>query len=383
MGGDVSSQACRYCGEPVDRLQPGYKTGDAMYCSQHHALADRDPLVIGTDALEYAEWLNGLTPDDVIRWPWHAVNELAGPLVPGRVTYVAAFPGGGKTTFLTHCLASWLAQGKRVLYMPLEADPGEVYARLACLKLGLSADDVLSLRLRMWASSGDAVAARQLDALTAEYHRMRLDVDLMRALRIEPVDALNITAFHKAVSVAKAADCDLVCVDHVDHSEGEDGELSAGIAISDKMQTIALRAAKHLKIPFVLASQLNSSRTGGDHLAPYRPPVTDWLYNKGKKDQVAAIILGLSRMLNPDVDMDWLKEVKLGTRDVSTIVLPERMAVTGMKLRYGSGTSTRSVALAYKHGVIRDLDEMERRDGESSAHGIGTGSPSNRYGRAA
>lgn len=379
----MTSQTCRYCNEPVDRLQAGYKTGDAMYCSAHHALADRDPLIIGTDALEYAEWLNNLTPDDVIRWPWQAVNNLAGPLVPGRVTYVAAFPGGGKTTFLTQCLASWLGQGKRVLYMPLEADPGEVYARLACLRLGLSADDVLSLRLRMWASNGDIVAARQLDSLTAEYHRMRLDADLMRALRIEPVDALNVPAFHKAVSVAKAADCDMVCVDHVDHSEGEEGEMAASIAISDKMQQIALRAAKHLKIPFVLMSQLNTSRTGGDHLAAYRPPVTDWLYNKGKKDQVAAVILGLSRLLDPSVEADALKEVRLGTRDVSTIALSERMGVTGMKLRYGSDLTVRTVQLKYSRGIISDLDDNEQRDRQSAIHGIPTGSPSNRLGRVA
>jgi len=369
---------CRYCGGTVDHLHPGWKTGDPMYCSQHHALVDRDPLVIGLDALEYAQWLNDLSTDDLIRWPWHAVNELAGPLVPGRLTYVAAFPGGGKTTFLTQCLDSWLRQGKRVLYMPLEANPGEVYARLACMELGLSADDVLSLRTRVRADAGDPQAQEQIGLLTKAYRAMQVDRKLMESLRIEPVDALNIDTFTRALRVAEAAECDLVVVDHVDHVENVEGKSGSDISVSNALQTLALRAAKGLEIPMVLASQLNSGRTGGDRLAHYRPPVADWLYNKGKKEQMAANILGLSRLIDPDADSDWVKDAAAGRRDIGTVVLPNTMGVTGMKLRYGGALKERTVRLSYRGGLIRDMDEDEQRAVLASRHGIGTGSPSQR-----
>lgn len=369
---------CHHCKGVVDRLHVGWQTGDPMYCEAHHALVDRDPLVIGLDALDYADWLNDLSSDDLIRWPWHAVNDLAGPLVPGRLTYVAAFPGGGKTTFLTQCLDSWIKQGKRVLYLPLEANPGEVYVRLACMELGLSADDVLSMRLRLRADAGDPIAQQQIDALTAAFRAMKGDKALLQALRIEPIDALNLRTFHRALKVAEAAECDLVVVDHVDHIESEEGGPTSGIATSDAMQALALKAAKALSIPMVLATQLNSGRTGGDRLAHYRPPVCDWLYNKGKKEQVAANILGLSRMLDPHAEPDALKDVREGRRDVTTVVLPDVMAVTGMKLRYGGALKEKTVPLRYRHGLISDLDTSDALGFAASRHGIFTGSPSQR-----
>ncbi len=375
--------ACHFCQQPVDVPQKGWTKGQPMYCSAHHVLASRDPFLIGQDALDYASWLNDLTADELVRWPWRAVNELAGPLVPGRLTYVAAFPGGGKTTFLTQCLHYWVGAGKKVLYMPLEANPGEVMARLACLKLGINADDALALRLRQRADEGDPIAQQQVDALTAEYMAMRPNRKLFDLLRIEPVDALNLTTFGRALTVAHAAEVDLVVVDHVDHVESEDGQNTSDIATSNALQTLALKAAKRLSIPMVLASQLNSGRTGGDRLAHYRPPVADWLYNKGKKEQMAANILGLSRVLDPNAEPDALRDVKDGRRDIGTVVLSDRMAVTGMKLRYGGALKERTVQLSYTHGVIRDLDDMEARDGLGVRHGIPTGSPSMYRGRAA
>jgi len=379
----MTAHLCHFCRRPVDHLHKGWQTGQPMYCSAHHALAGKDAYLIGQDALDYAAWLNDLTSDELVGWPWRAVNELAGPLVPGRLTYVAAFPGGGKTTFLTQCLHYWVQSGKKVLYLPLEANPGEVMVRLACLKLGINADDALALRLRQWADAGDQLARERIDLLTHEFMAMRGNRTLFERLRIEPVESLNASTFEAAIAVAHAAEVDLVVVDHVDHVEAEEGRATTDIAVSNELQAIALRSAKRLSIPMVLASQLNSGRTGGDRLAHYRPPVADWLYNKGKKEQMAANILGLSRVLDPHAEPDHLKEVREGRRDIGSVVLPDRMAVTGMKLRYGGALKERSVQLSYVHGVIRDLDDGEAREGAAVRHGIPTGGPSQWRGRAA
>jgi len=128
----------------------------------------------------------------------------------------------------------------------------------------------------------------------------------------------------------------------------------------------------------VLATQLNSSRAGNDRLAHYRPPSTDWLYNKGKKEQMAANILGLSRVLRTGVPSDWLTEVRQGTRPVQDVVMDNRMAVTGMKLRYGGALKERTVQLKYEHGRILDLDAGDQRDSQAARHGVLLGSPSDR-----
>lgn len=370
---------CHFCHNPVDLPQKGWKDGQAAYCVAHHTLADRDPYVIGQDALDYAEWLHDMDTSALLRWPWRTMNDFAGPLVPGRLTYIAAFPGNGKTSFAAHLLQHFLrVQKKKVTYLPLEADPGETFTRLACLDCGISADDALSKRLRDRADQGDPIAKAQHDELSVAYRLMREDRGLLEALRIEPIDALTPSTFARALRVAHLQESDVVIVDHIDETENDDGENSPEIAVSNKMQSMALRASKAMSIPIILLSQLNSSRTGGDALAHYRRPLVDWLYNKGKKEQKGANIFGLSRVLDPNTDSETLQEVRAGRRDVSTIVLPDVMEVSGMKMRYGGASRDKSIKLRYLRGHIMDMTDDEHRDVFAAGHGIALGSPSNR-----
>lgn len=370
---------CRFCHHPVDLPQRGWVDGEPAYCVAHHALVDRDPYIIGQAALDYAEWLHEMDTASLIRWPWRAMNEFAGPLVPGRLTYIAAFPGNGKTSWAAHLLQHFLrVQGKKVTYLPLEADPGETFTRLACLDCGISADDALSKRLRDRVEQGDPVAKAQHDELSVAYRLMREDRQLLESLRIEPIDALTPKSFARALHVAQLQESDVVIVDHMDHAENDVGEAGPEIALSNAMQSMALRAAKHLSIPMILLTQLNSSRTGGDALAHYRRPSVDWLYNKGKKEQMAANIFGLSRVLDPAADGEMIQEVRAGRRDVSTIVLPDVMEVSGMKLRYGGASRDKSIKLKYVRGHIMDMPNDDSRDVFAADHGIALGSPSNR-----
>jgi KaiC/GvpD/RAD55 family RecA-like ATPase len=369
---------CRFCHNLVDLPQRGWVDGDPAYCVAHHALADRDPWVIGQGALDYAEWLHDMESSSLIRWPWKAMNDFAGPLVPGRLTYIAAFPGNGKTSFAAHLLQHFLrVQGKKVTYLPLEADPGETFTRLACLDCGISADDALSKRLRDRADAGDATAKAQHEDLSVAYRLMREDRQLLESLRIEPIDALTPKSFARALHVAHLQESDIVIVDHMDHAENDVGESGPEIALSNQMQSMALRAAKAMNIPMILLTQLNSSRTGGDALAHYRRPLVDWLYNKGKKEQMAANIFGLSRVLDPNAASDALQDVRAGRRDVSTIVLPDVMEVSGMKMRYGGASRDKSIKLRYLRGHIMDMADDDGRDVFASQHGIAMGSPSN------
>lgn len=282
------------------------------------------------------------------------------------------------TSFLTHCLYWWLSEGKTVTYLPLESDPGEVFVRLACLEVGASADEALSFRLADRKARGDEDAIRLHNELTVAYRLLRERRALLDALRILPIASLTVRAFTKSVAVAEAMESDLIVVDHVDHVEADVDEHTPEIQVSNALQAEALKAAKRLSIPVVLATQLNSSRTGNDRLAHYRPPSTDWLYNKGKKEQMAANILGLSRALRPGISPEWLSEVRAGTRPITDIVADNRMAVTGMKLRYGGAAKERTVMLAYERGRITDVDPSDQYETLAARHGVLLGSPSER-----
>jgi KaiC/GvpD/RAD55 family RecA-like ATPase len=369
---------CHHCGGAVDVPQKGWKRGEAAYCSTHWVLVGKDPWVRGQEAIDSAEAFHELPTEDLVSWPWRSVNELAGPLVPGRLTYIAAFPGGGKTTFLTHCLHYWLGQGKKVTYLPLESDPAEVFTRLACLELGISADDALSKRLRQQADVGDLEAERKLDDLKVMFRLMRDRREMLESLRVEPLEALTPAAFREVIMTARVMASDLIVVDHVDHAEADEHAPKAEISVSNEVQMDALRAAKKLHIPVVLATQLNSSRTGNDRMAHYKPPVVDWLYNKGKKEQLAANILGLSRLIKASANAEMLAEVRAGTRPVEDVVLDHTMGVTGMKLRYGGGMKEKTVKLRYEHGKITDMPSMDAREIAAAEHGILLGSPSQR-----
>jgi len=367
---------CRYCLEPLQQLPKRWKVGDPLYCAAHEVLVDRDPVVIGYDALDFAEYLHDMGPDQMMHWPWPSMRKLAGPIVAGRVTYIAGFPGGGKTSVLALALRHWVrVEKKRVVYLPLEAHPGEVLTRFGCLELGIEPDDALSKRLAMRAHAGDEWARHQHNQLTEWFIQRRTDRELFEGLRIEPCEALTIPAFKKALDVARALEADLLVTDHVDHVEQDGG---SDITASNAIQTMSLNASKRHGIPMLLATQLNDSRTGGNRLAHYQPPTTQFLYNKGKKDQIGAQIFGLSRVLLPSATDDQIRDVQKGQRDIGTIAMNNVMRINGMKLRYGTEHAGREILLGYTRGLIHELDDTAIRDIQSVQHGVHTGSPSNR-----
>ena len=377
----LAATGCGWCGEPVDAPQPGWTHGSGpAYCSKHHVIAGRHPWGIGQAALDDAESFHNLGSEDLLFWPWHAVNELLGPLVPRRLTYLAAFPSGGKTTFLFECIEFWLAQGKTITYLPLESDRAEVMTRLACSRANVNPNEALSKLLRVRADRGDARARAQLTELELAYRLLREDTDLLFALRIEPIDALTKSSFKKAIACCEAMQSDILIVDHVDHTEADDNENGSDITLSNALQGAALKAAKRLSIPVLLATQLNSSRTGGDRLAMFRPPVMDWLYNKGKKDQMAATVAGLYRPMDPDATDDAVKAVKDGRADPATILLANTMGVNAPKRRYGGASLKTTASLSMVHGRLRDMDGMDGRAIQAASAGITTGRSASDFG---
>lgn len=349
----MKTPRCNWCGQPA--LEPsGWDGRTAIYCLAHKALDGRDPLTVARTALFDAMDLQELDPESLIRWPFPSIDRMAGVLAPKRLYYVAAFPGNGKTSFLSACYAKWIEDGFRVTYLPLESDPQETVTRVACARAGVNPDDALSLRLRIAAANGDADAQRQRDDLSVAFRLLLEDKELWDLFRIEPTMALSPKAFAGVAEAVKAMESDILLVDHIDNSEADEGSAMPEIAVSNKLQMMALQIARTLKIPVVLATQLNSTKTHGDRLAHYRPPVMDWLYNKGKKEQLAAVCLGLFRPMRDDVPDDDLDAAKRGMIPAHKIAKPNRMGVVLMKGRYSGALKDSVIELAYQRGQLSD-----------------------------
>lgn len=373
----MTALSCAWCGVPVHTPHRGWEAGQAAYCPEHVVVAGRHPHSIGVGALTDAIDLQDCDTGEFLRWPWRDLHEMAGILVPRRVYYVAAFPGNGKTSFLSECFASWIHAGHHVTYLPLESDASETMTRVACSRIGVSADDALSLRLRERMEQGDPAATHQWQELQRTFAALRNDKDFLYQFRIDPTSVLSPKRFEQVIKACDAMQSAALIVDHVDHSEGDADDHSPEIRISNRIQQMSLDAARALSIPVILATQLNSSRTGGDRLAHYRPPLMDWLYNKGKKDQIGAVCLGLYRPIDP-AKTEEIKQVRAGMAEPRTITKSHRMGVAGMKLRFGGDKKEATVELKYERGRLSDLDPADEWADASAEHGIPTGSPSMR-----
>jgi hypothetical protein len=199
-----------------------------------------------------------------------------------------------------------------------------------------------------------------------------LDPGPIGNLVIEPAGMLSAAQFKRACRVAVKMGADVIVVDHVDHIGQTADDTRNDIAISRDVQHTAHQMARAAGVPFVLASQLNSSRTGGDALAHYRPPRPDWLWNKGVKEQVATNILGLYRPMRPDLTEDQRRNARTGLMPPSEVAARNQMGVASMKLRYGGAMKDSAAVLHYERGRITDLPASDRLAVDAARHGIDT-----------
>jgi hypothetical protein len=371
----MKAMSCHWCGKAVDLPQRGWKAPEPAYCTEHHLIAGRDPNMIVPAALEDAVTELDESVDHLPRWPWQALDDMAGLILPESVTYVAAFPGNGKTSFVAHVVDHWLrVQNLRVLHMPLEASPREWLTRLLCLELGITPDEVLSRRLKRRADAGDRYAKDACDELRARYHAVLADPGHYANMIVEPADVLSVPRFRDSLEAGAAAGVDVIVVDHVDHVGNDEEDDRNEMQKSTSIQHAAKSFARRHKIPVVLMTQLNSKATGGDALYHYRAPRTEWLWYKGIKEQIGYTILGLFRPMKPDLDPQVVTAMKQGGNLVD-IAEPNTMGVAKVKSRYGGETRDTVVKLHYEHGLLTDKLPAEKLADQQAVHGISTRPP--------
>lgn len=364
---------CQWCGHHVDgehfrRLhEEGHQAGDAVYCAAHRLVEGRDPRLIARQGLTGGQQLLNIPEERLVRFPQRDLNAMVGPMVPKRVYYVAAFPGGGKTSAVTNWIWHWVRVRKlRVRYLALESSIEETFARFACFMAGVNPDDALSYRLRDAANRGDEDARTKLSELEIAYSLLLRDDEFHRLLQVDPVETLTPREFHTAIEATRALGADILIADHVDHAEADADDFSPDIKVSNHVQHMALRAAKSLGIPILLTTQLNSSRSGNDPVTRLRAPSADWLFNKSKKEMIGAAIIGIHRVVDPKADPKLIKRVRNRDAEPWKVALPHVMGISDMKMRFGRGTTRSTILLDFTHGVISDMprDPFEAFDQE-------------------
>ena len=358
--------SCRWCGVllPQKRyehyIDQGFEPGQYVYCEAHAIIEGRDPELVARRGLDDAEALADIDERRLVRFPQRWLHRLAGPLVPGRVTYVGGFSGGGKTVAVTNWIWHWVQEDKlKVHYLPTEGSVAEVMTRFACFKANADPDEALSFRYRDAEAAGNEVARVKREEIKLAMEFLRRDTHFLRHLRIDPTEELTPRSFDAAVEATRTMGSDLLVVDHCDHTEADANDFHPDIVISNQVQMRALRAAKRLGIPVLLMTQLNSRYAGAsqDPTVKLRPPSADWLYNKGKKEMVGAQIIGLHRVMDPQATRDQVRRAKDRDIELWRVAMPNVMGASAMKFRFGIGTARSTVLLDYTHGRLSDMQQ--------------------------
>lgn len=319
------------------------------------------PTVLATDQVSEAILDLDRHPDRYLRWPFPDLDALTGPLgCGGDIWIVAAYSGGGKTTFVTSAITRWREQGKRIYAMPLETRSKRFRTYLACMDTGIHPGDALSGQLRTM-PGGEEQRERLKAALLEQTRRPYVEQVMVSEQR-----AINVAGLEHGLKQAKAFGADVVIVDHIDHIAGGDGSNPA--AESKAVNHAALRMAQDNDMLLVFTSQLNLTISRNpDHLAKYAPPRPDHMWMPGVKLQVATGIIGLYRQVrapNPgETDEEYaalLKKARAGQVAAPDILDPHTMGINAMKLRHYGGREGARIALAYAHGKVMAMDEKDR-----------------------
>ena len=297
-------------------------------------------------------------PGTLVSWPWDSLTTLTGPMGGGEVWFVAAYSGGGKTSFIASAIDAWRLAGRKIYVMPLELEAKRFRTYLACMELGVPPGEALSGRL-----SQTAEGKEKREALKQLLYRQSIK-PYVEHVMVSEQRAINVAGLKKGLAEAQAFGADVVIVDHIDHIQGGDG--SNGYADSKRVNHEALAMAQDAGLLLVFTTQLNMEIGKGNYLAKYMPPMPQHVQFPSVKLQVATGMIGLFRPIRsprpgePEKEYtDFLAACRTGSRDVQDALEPNTMGVVAMKLRNFGHHEGKRIALRFDRGRVTDLPERD------------------------
>jgi KaiC/GvpD/RAD55 family RecA-like ATPase len=290
-------------------------------------------------------------PSDFLHLPWPALDAVVGGIGRGEVWMVGAYSGQGKTIFLMSLLNFLFDLGKRVFYMGLESVPWVLRTQWACIRLGLSAGDVLSGKLASESAEWSFIRAK----LKHEIERQALD-DASARVYFSPQKFVDAFKLRDAIEQAADLGSDVLIIDHVDHLEGSAGGLYEN---SVQIHKVLLDAAQKYGVRVLAATQFNNEMIKGNRLGMHMPPSPTAVYMGNHKRQVASGMLGLYKPLKFDITKDEMQKFARGELEPIDVVERGVMACLVMKHRLFGEREGRRVLLKVERGIVTDLPERD------------------------
>lgn len=301
-------------------------------------------------------------PDTYMRWPWPALDTLMGGMAPGQVHYVVGFSGIGKSTFIASAILRWIADGRRIVALPLEIKPNTFRTYVACQMLGVDPGPMIS---------GDFWREPEPEARRETIRQAiqdQLKEPLVSRLSVLSVADVSVASLRRAAKIAQEREASVLVIDHVDHLEANAGrgQYESSVAVNRE----ALRIAQEYDLLIIAMSQANQEALRGnqDRLAQYEPPRVNHVLNGGQKRHVATNMIGLFRpILQAPEGADtatleaWkadMARARRGEIEPHKALEPMTMGVVCMKNRaYGSREGQR-IKLAWRAGRIVDHETL-------------------------
>lgn len=312
--------------------------------------------LIASDQICDAGRLANRAESEFLKFPWPTLAQLTGNIPPGSVSFVGAFSGGGKTTFVSSFVTELLKAKKKIYVMALETTPDHFRTYLACQQLGIRPGDILTGATHSMAN-GEAMRDAVLAQIESQFE------DLGQLLRVSNEESINNERLQAAFEEAYQWGADMILVDHIDEIDPENA--SDLYAESVRTNKLGAKLARRLEMKAFFTSQLNSLVTVGNKLSKYQPPQAQHFYMGGHKIHVALNVLGLFRPIRarrmdetPDAYRKALAAAKSGELEPQSALMQGKMGVTLVKSKYYGERDGRRAILSVRHGKVYDDDEQ-------------------------
>lgn len=288
---------------------------------------------------------------DFLHFPWPSLDGLVGGIAPGDIWIGGAFSGHGKTTFAMSAVDAWFEQGKRIYYLGLESQPSVLRTQWACMRLGISAGDVLSGKLATTDPGWPFTRKRLVD----EIQRQTID-DRSAKFYFSPVKFVDAGKLRCAYDEAEELQSDIVVIDHMDHLTGDGGLYEASVQMTKVMLDAGQKTGRRT---FAL-TQFNNEAVKTNRLALHLPPSPSAVYMGGHKRMVATGMLAFYKPFKLDITKDEMARFARGELEPQDVIERGVMAALLQKHRlYGEREGKRAL-LGVTHGKVHELEERDR-----------------------
>lgn len=247
-----------------------------------------------------------------------SLDKLVVRFEPGNVSVIAARPGMGKTALMVQIAVENAKRGMPVAFFSVEMTAEDIAARVVSLQTNIPSEVMRSKQMTDWQYK------QYLDALGSAQSLQDLPIFVDDSAALTPSQMRR--TLRKLV---RKEGVGLVLVDYLQLMRAP-GYRDGGKhqEISEIMQDIK-QTAKMLRVPIVIASQLNRSVEGR---TDKRPALSD-LRESGTIEEVVYLALGLYR------DGYYTPEIDDGSAEV--IVMKHRNGRTGVAHLQFDGPRTR------------------------------------------